>query len=87
MNAPDDQKIVREMLSILTSHEPDPTRAGRTQARTRAALAARARRSPLTTRVTRRGGWHPALEPWLVAGACVVFLFEVFARATRLYGF
>jgi len=87
MNAPDDQKIVREMLSTLTSHEPDPTRAARTQARTRAAFAARARRSPLTDRDTSRGGWHPALEPLLVAGACVVFLIEVLARATRLYGF
>jgi hypothetical protein len=41
----------------------------------------------LTDRDTSRGGWHTALEPLLVAGACAVFLFEVLARATRLYGF
>ena len=87
MNATDDQKIVCETLSMLTSHEPDPARAARTLAVTRAALAARARRRPLTDRDTSRGGWHPALEPLLVAGACVVFLIEVLARATRLYGF
>ena len=87
MNATDDQKIVREMLSMLTSHEPDPARAARTRARARAALAAQARRRPSTASLNRRGGWHPALEPLLVAGACVVFLFEVLARATRLYGF
>ena len=87
MNATDDQKIVREMLSMLTSHEPDPARAARTRARARAALAARVRRRPLTDRDTSRGGWRPALEPLLVAGACVVFLLEVLARATRLYGF
>jgi hypothetical protein len=87
MNAQDDQEIVRGMLSMLTSHEPDPARAARTQARARAVLAARARRRPLTDRETPRGGWRPALEPLLVAGVCVVFLLEVLARATRLYGF
>jgi hypothetical protein len=87
MNAPDDPTVVRDTLARMTLHAPDPARAARTRARARAAFAAQVRRRSVTARVAPRGGWHAALEPLLVAGACAVFLFEVLTRATRLYGF
>jgi len=72
-------------LSMLTMHAPDAGRAARVLRRGRAMLGERARRRPLSARLSPRGGWHLALEPLLVASASAVFLFAVLARAIELY--
>jgi hypothetical protein len=88
MTAWDDERDpVMRALSRLTTHEPDPARAAGALTRGRARLAARSSRRPLTVRLAPRGGWGPAVESLIVAGACGVFLLEVLSRATWLYRF
>jgi hypothetical protein len=78
-------------LSMLATHAPDAERAARVLARGRAQMAKaatdrrRARTMPASGREAQRGGWRSALEPVLVTGVSVVFLFEVFSRALHLY--
>jgi hypothetical protein len=72
-------------LSVLTVRAPDPARAARIAARCHAVMASRHRAS--STPAPLRTPWHRSLEPALVGGLCVVFLFEVLARALALYGF
>jgi hypothetical protein len=84
----DDSRVDSSMreLSMLTVHAPDPARAARIAARCHAVMASRRRwasPSPAPARPT----WHRSLESALVGGLCVVFLFEVLARALALYGF
>ncbi len=83
----DDRDPVLGALSRLATHEPDAARAARALTRGRAMLAARTGRRPLTVRVAPRGGWGPAVESLVVAGASAVFLLEVLSRATWLYRF
>jgi hypothetical protein len=83
----DDSRVDSSMreLSVVTVHAPDPARAARIAARCHAVMASR-RRASLTP-APARAAWRRCLEPVLVGGLCVVFLFEVLARAIRLYGF
>jgi hypothetical protein len=84
----DDSRVDLSMreLSALTVHAPDPARAARTAARCHGVMASRRRWASLTP-APARPTWRRSLEPALVGGLCVVFLFEVLARALRLYGF
>jgi hypothetical protein len=81
-----DRDVTMETLSVLTTHEPTPRRAARVRARCHQALGKRTRRSPASMPPL-RPGWRRALEPALVGGLSVVYLFEVLSRALRLYRF
>jgi hypothetical protein len=84
----DDSRVDSSMreLSVLTVHAPDPARAARIAARCHAVMARR-RRLAGPGSAPARATWRRSLEPALVGVPCGVFLFEVLARALRLYGF
>jgi hypothetical protein len=84
----DDSRVDSSMreLSVLTVCAPDPARAARVAARCHAVMASRRRRTSPTP-APARATWRRSLEPSLVGSLSAVFLFEVLARALRLYGF
>ncbi|MCX6549785.1 MAG: hypothetical protein NTY02_02055 [Acidobacteria bacterium] len=86
MKAPQqDWDDVIDGLASLATHDPDPARAAHVCVRCHAVLRDRRRRQSPATRHAPHANWRRRMEPAIVCGLCVVFLFEVLSRALHLY--
>ena len=77
---------VMQALAGLTAHGPDRERETRIRAVCHRQMSRR--RRPTTRRVWATGPFmRRILEPALVTGVSIVYLFDVLRRAIQLYGF